>query len=197
MAKTRAPRYTIGQLMVWIAVLAALFAVPQIVDSPDRWILFCAIGVLTAFLLINVLIEAVIGKACPACSRGRLRHLVKHRRYYRCTSCHARFKRFGFGPWLDASGPEDEARYRANGAGNWEGFAAPRILDDSTGGLLLRSKRSRDLPAEAKQRTGQPTARRRSEEAGKKVRKFVERWRRKPVDETDEEETTRPFASDA
>ena len=60
-----------------------------------------------------------------------------------------RFKRSGLGPWLDASGPEDAARYQQRTeAGTWKGFAAPKDLGATTSGRLLQSKRTRDLPGE-------------------------------------------------
>jgi len=68
-----------------------------------------------------------------------------------------KLKWFGLSPWLDASGPEDAARYRKRSeAGTWKGFAAPKVLGTTTSGRLLQSKRTRDLPGElliAAQRT--------------------------------------------
>jgi hypothetical protein len=174
MQPPRTYRYTIGQFMAGISVLAGLLAVPALVHSPDRLVLVCGVGILLIFFLINGLIEILIGKRCPACSRRALRRLTRDIHYFCCTECRARFKRFGSGPWLDASGPDDAARYaRPIGAGTWEGFAAPRKLDGSTGGLLLQAKRSRDLPAEVRRRPHQAGARRLREEAERKVRKFL------------------------
>ena len=126
--------------------------------------------------LVSLMIEMVVSKACPACSRGVLRRLARHRHYYRCSACCARFKRFGFGPWLDASGPDDAARYRKpTDAGIWKAFTVPEMLDGSTSGLLLRSKRSRDLPSESNCRSHQSGAGRRLEAARAKVCKFLRR----------------------
>lgn len=174
MQPQRTYRYTIGQFMAGIAFLAGLLALPPLVNSPDRLVLVCIVGILVIFFLINGLIEILIGRRCPACSRRALRRLRSDFHYFCCTECRARFKRFGSGPWLDASGPDDAALYaRPTGAGSWKGFAAPRKLDGSTSGLLLQGKRSRDLPGEVRRRLYQPGARRLREEAERKVRKFL------------------------
>ena len=103
----RSSRFTIGQVMVGIAVFASLLAVPRLAVSPDRIVMVCLVGLLTVLVLLNMLVEMVFGKLCPSCSRWTLRRLARHRRYYRCSACGGRFKWFGLGPWLDASGPED------------------------------------------------------------------------------------------
>jgi hypothetical protein len=174
MQLTRKPRYTIGQLMTGIAVLASLLAVPRLIHSPDRLIGTCFLGVLATLALLNALIEVVFDLPCPACSRRTLRRLARHRHYYRCSACRARFKRFGSGPWLDASGPDDAARYRKpSEAGTWKGFAVPKKLDGSSSGRLLGSKRSRDLPGEVRRYSRQPAGEQRLREAERRVRKFL------------------------
>jgi hypothetical protein len=174
MQPTRKPRYTIGQLMVGIAVLASLLAVPRLLHSPDRLVVVCLGGVLTTLVLLNGLIEIVVGIPCPACSCRTLRRLARHQHYYRCSACRARFKRFRSGPWLDASGPDDATRYRKpSEAGTWKGFAVPKKLDGSSSGRLLGSKRSRDLPLEIKRYSRQPSGEQRLREAERKVRKFL------------------------
>ncbi len=175
MPQPRTSRYTIGQLMAVIALLAGLLAIPRIVDSSDRLVFFCALGVLTVLCLVAVSLEYLVGKPCPACTRGVLRRLRKHGNHFRCSSCGARLKRFGFGgPWLDASGPEDAARYgQPTGAGAWRGYIAPEQLDDSPSSRLLQRKRSRNLSDEVKRLTPQPAAGRRLEGAEKKIRKFL------------------------
>jgi hypothetical protein len=101
----------------------------------------------------------------------------RHRRYYRCTACRARVKRYWFGPWLDASGPEDAARYRKpTDAGTWTEFAVSEHLDNSTSGQLLKNKRSGPQPDDKARRpiyTPKPNPR--LEEARAKVRGFFER----------------------
>jgi hypothetical protein len=174
MQPPRTPLNAIGQLMVVIAVFGCSLAIPQLVNSPDRLVLDCLLGVLTTFILLNLLAGMLLGKPCPACSRWALRRLARHRHYYRCSACRARFKRFGFGPWLDASGPGDAARYRRPAeAGTWKGYAAPGKLDGSTSGHLLRSKRSRDLLAEVRRRPPRAGAGWWLREAEGRVRRFL------------------------
>lgn len=176
MKPTGKPRYTIGQLMIWIAVMAGLMALPRLLLSPDRPVVFYFFGALGAVLLLNSLIEIVVGIPCPACSRRALRRLARHRHYFRCMACRAQFKQFGFGPWLDASGPEDAARYhKRTEAGTWKDFDVPRDLKGSNSGALLGSKRSRDLLEEVKQHPPRPAPGRRFEETERKVREFLRR----------------------
>jgi len=167
----RSSRFTIGQVMLVIAVFAGLLAVPRLADSPDRIVMVCVVGLLTALLVLNLLVEMVFGKPCPACSCWTLRRLARHSRYYRCSTCGGRFKWFGLGPWLDASGPEDAARYRQRTeAGTWQGFVAPKELGATTSGRLLQSKRTRDLPGELKHQLHLPTRRQRLDDAERKAR---------------------------
>lgn len=177
MPPNRTPRYTIGQLMVVIAALAIVLALPQLINSPDRVAVFSLVGLLSVLALLNALIEVLFGKVCPACSRRALRRLARHHNYYRCLACRAQLKKFGFGPWLDASGPEDAGRYRKRSeAGVWKEYTAPDKLDGSSCGLLLQSKRSGDLVGEVHTAPQGPDERRRLEEAERKVRRFLERW---------------------
>ncbi len=167
----RSSRFTIGQVMVGIAVFASLLAVPRLAVSPDRIVMFCLVGLLTLLVLLNRLVEMVFGNPCPACSRWTLRRLARHPRYYLCSACGGRFKWFGLGSWLDASGPEDAAQYRKRTeAGTWKGFLAPKELEATTSGRLLQSKRTRDLPEELKHQPHQPTRRQRLDDAERKAR---------------------------
>src|SRR3954447_25424128 len=122
--------YTIGRLMLWIAGIAFLLAAPRLVMTRTfPWVVACA-GVVPALALLNMLAGSVFGIPCPACARWTLRRLARHRNYYRCSSCRLRVKRFGFGPWLDASGPEDEGRYRQKSESRpWQGYAVPDDLE--------------------------------------------------------------------
>jgi hypothetical protein len=159
--------------MVVIAVFASLLAVPRLVASPDRVVMVCLVAFLTVLVLLNMLIEMIFGMPCPSCGRWTLRRLARHRRYYRCSACRGRFKRFGLGPWLDASCPEDAARYRKRTeAGTWKGFAAPKDLGGTTSGLLLQNKRTRDLPGEVKRHPQRPQ-RHRLDAAARKVREAL------------------------
>jgi hypothetical protein len=86
-------------------------------------------------------------------------------------------KRFWFGPWLDASGPDDEARYRKpTDAGKWTGFAVPEQLEGTTSGHLLQNKRSGPQLDEKKARRPvyQPEPSPRLDRARMKFRKFFE-----------------------
>ena len=171
-------RFTIGEVMVGIAVIASLLAVPRLAVSPDRIVMVCVVGLLTVLVLLNLLVAMLFGKPCPACSRWTLRRLARHPRHYQCSACGGRYKRFGLGPWLDASGPEDAARYRRRtDAGTWKGFVAPTDLGASTSGRLLESKRSRDLPLESKHHHHPPTQRQRLDAAERKARKALNQLR--------------------
>ena len=144
MVSLRRSRLTIGQGMVVIAVLAGMLAVPRPRTFMELAIATAVLGLLPAFLLTNVLVGIVFGSRCPGCGGWTLRRLAKSRAYYRCSSCQGRFKRFGFGPWLDASGDEDDARYRGkSGSKPWLGYVAPEESSGTIPGALLRSKRAR------------------------------------------------------
>jgi ribosomal protein L37AE/L43A len=169
-------RYTIGQLMLVIAAAAGGLAVPRLSQSPARPVVVSFLWVLATLIVLNAMFEAVFAKVCPACSRRTLRRLARHRHYYRCSVCRARYKRFGFGPWLDASGPEDAARYRKpSEAGIWKGFTVPKDPKGSNSGVLLASKRGRDLLDVIKQHPRKPDSGRRLEQAERKVREFLRR----------------------
>jgi hypothetical protein len=151
-------RYTIAQVMIGIAVLASLLAVPRLVMSPDVVVMVCLVGLLTVLVAIHAIVEMVVGRPCPACGQWSLRRLVRHGSYYRCVACRQRFKRYGFGPWLDASGPDDAVRFRKRSeAGTWKSFTVPKDLSGTTSGALLRNKRSRDLREVVKRMPHQPS----------------------------------------
>jgi hypothetical protein len=158
MRSPRTSRITIGQVMVVIAVIACLLTFPRLVGSREVVVLGGLAWAVGVFALLNLLVGTLIGIPCPSCTRWSLRRLVRHRNYYRCTACRARFKRFGFGPFLDASGSEDAGRYRKpTVAGLWIGFKPPDDADlaRSTSGLLLRHKRLHDPVKESRRRTSQ------------------------------------------
>jgi hypothetical protein len=127
--------------MVATAIGACLLTAARQLVAPDQMVIVCLVTLLTAVLL-HFLVVRVFGFPCPACSRWSLRQLARHHHYYLCTACRARFKRFGFGPWEDASGPDDAFRYhKPREAGVWKGYVAPDELDDTTCGRLLHNKR--------------------------------------------------------
>jgi hypothetical protein len=83
--------------------------------------------------------------------------------------------------WLYASSFNDAQPYRMpTEAGIWKGYTAPKKLDGSNSGVLLRNKRARDLLGEVKRHSSRPAARRRLEEAERKVRKFPRACRTGP-----------------
>lgn len=179
MQRSSTPRFTIGQVMVGIAVLASLLAVPRLVSSPDRTVMVCLVGLLTTLVLLNILFEMAFGMPCPSCNRWTLRRLARHRCYYRCSACRGRFKRFGFGPWLDASGPEDASRFRKpTDAGIWKGFTIPENLAGTASGELLQNKRSRDLSSIVKRQPHHTGRLHRMEDAERKVHKALLQLRR-------------------
>jgi hypothetical protein len=140
-------QFTIGQVMALVAVVAGLLAVPHLQTPTEFRVAACVVALLPTLWLGSVLAEMLFGIRCPGCSRWTLRRLATNSSYYRCSHCRTRLKRFGFGPWLDASGPEDETKYRGKtGVGSWTGFAVPEDHADSTTGLLLRNKRRRARP---------------------------------------------------
>jgi hypothetical protein len=98
-----------GGLMMVIAVVAGILAAPRPGRSPDGAVaLIAALAILVVLSSVNKLAALTL---CPACSRPSLRRLARSRHYYRCSACRARFKRFGFGPWLEARLPGCPARY--------------------------------------------------------------------------------------
>jgi hypothetical protein len=165
--------------MTGIAVLASLLAVPRLVLSPDRVVMICLVGLLTLLCALHVLVEVIIGCPCPSCGQWTLRRLVRHRFYYRCSSCRGRFQRRGLGPWLDASGPENDARFRRlTDAGTWKGYTRPKDLSGTTSGALLRNKRQ-TVPADLMRSIPhQPGRRMCDEAAARKVKRVLAQWRK-------------------
>jgi hypothetical protein len=164
--------------MAVIAVIAAAMVMPRLVSSPEDAVARCLMALILGFLLLHTSVGAIFGYPCPACSRWALRRLARHRHYYRCSACRARLKRYGFGPWQDASGPKDAAMYCGGAnAGTWMGFEWPAEPGDSTSGHLLADRRSRGGPGEGLWHAPAPGSARRSEEARRKVRAALENLR--------------------
>ena len=150
MGTFRQPRYTIGQFMALIAALACAFSVPRLIRSArfmtsgESMLLTCVAALPLILVVTNFLIELALGIQCPACSRWGLKRLARHRRYYHCPACGVRVKRSGFGPWRDASGPNEAANYRRRDASRpWVGYSIPAEPGDTTSGQLLRNQRKR------------------------------------------------------
>jgi hypothetical protein len=178
MQPLRGPRVTIGRIMAVIAALAFLMAIPRLIRSPDLPVAAYLVAVLASLVLLNALAEAVFGLPCPACARWTLRRIARHRGYYRCSACRLRIKRKGLGPWLDASGPEDEGRYRRMSESRpWAGFEVPEGSEETTSGSLLQGKRSRARPGGEMPLPSRAEPGPRLEEARRKVGGALRRWR--------------------
>jgi hypothetical protein len=155
MPRTRRVRYTISQWMILTAAVACVLALLR----PAAWSraqVAAEVAVAASLLMVIVLtfvfngvVESIFGIQCPACRRWTLRRLARHRRYYRCSACRARFYRAGLGPWHDASGPDEDVMFRGDvEARAWRGFATPADPGDTTSGQLLQNKRRRHAGAD-------------------------------------------------
>jgi hypothetical protein len=49
----RSSRFTIGEVMMGIAVFASLLAVPRLAVSPERIVMVCLVGLLTVLVVLN------------------------------------------------------------------------------------------------------------------------------------------------
>jgi hypothetical protein len=144
MNPTRRPRVTIGRLMALIAAFAVVLTLPHLQTLTEFKVAACAFALLPILILANYVVEALFGIRCPGCGRWTLRRLVSCSSYFSCSGCGMRYKRFGLGPWLDATGPEDDAMYSGKTrARTWMGFSVPEDPGDTTSGALLRNKRLR------------------------------------------------------
>jgi hypothetical protein len=171
-------QFSIARVMIAIAGLAVVLAMPRLATSPADLLARCLMALLVGFFLLHFLTGEFVGYPCPVCSRWALRRLARHRRYYRCSACGARLKRYWLGPWLDATGHQDAAKYRKpTDAGTWKGYEPPGRLDDSTSGHLLENKRSRGGTGEGIWHAASSTSSRRVEDAGRKVRAVLGRLR--------------------
>jgi hypothetical protein len=169
MNASRRSRLTLAKIMglnVVVAVILALSRMGLAELAEFANILAVAWGAFLTALLLNAALDLGVGVTCPTCQRKGLRRLalpLSTVRYYRCTTCSARWKRnWLFAPWRDASGATDEAVYRRkSNAGDWLGFFSPDP-DNGTCGTLLRSKRERnpraplrtDVPTDGSQSAG-------------------------------------------
>jgi hypothetical protein len=153
MGSTRRPRSTLARLMVLNAIVAVLLAATQLgfTDLAEYGNIAASTSAcLLLALMVNALLDAVIGIRCPRCEAAALRRLARPFSlvgYYQCSGCGTRCKRtFPVSYWRDASGPEDDATYRRkSAAGRWLSYSMPEE-NDSMGGTLLRSKRIRVKP---------------------------------------------------
>ncbi|MFO0910957.1 MAG: hypothetical protein U0794_21900 [Isosphaeraceae bacterium] len=141
---------TILQWMKIVGLLALVFSVPALLR--DWYTAALVAGVLAcglAYLGFTFLLESFLGARCPCCGQWSLRRIARYRRYYRCRLCRARFRRYGFFGWVDASGPEDERFFVPQSAARgWQGYAIPEPSTDTMSGRLLTEKRTRPTAPE-------------------------------------------------
>jgi hypothetical protein len=149
---------TLGQWMALVAFLAVLMTLPRLKTAAEIRAALGCLALLLSLALTLLLTDSMLGMPCPGCGRWALHPLARHRVYHRCSACGGRFKRlrslFLTGPWLDASGPEDDAYYRGRvprrgktKLRGWLTFTVPRDHADSTTGRLLGSQRRRKTAA--------------------------------------------------
>jgi hypothetical protein len=140
------PRFTLSRMLAFAIVLGALW-----ITSTRPSLAFRVAWPLTG-LIIGAYMAIIVMDSirCPNCGKRTLKQLrlmapPKRYSYHRCGTCQSRRKRIGFGAWLDASSPEDDAIFfRKRDAGTWKGASTPDV-DGATCGTLLSSKRQRNL----------------------------------------------------
>jgi hypothetical protein len=148
------PRFTIGQGMVLVALLALAFAART--SPPAFVVLFTLLAVTLIVLLVNAAISASLGIHCPTCGSRTLRRRSSEAfgyRYFDCGECGARYKRLPLDyHWQDASSPLDADRYRPRagaGADPWgdgPSTGSDKTLAGTTGDLLRNQRRRRPGP---------------------------------------------------
>jgi hypothetical protein len=148
MARQPAARqYTIGQIMGLVAFVALVLGLPRASAPMVRVTLSAALLMLILLGSLIFFVRILGGIQCPRCSRLTIRRLARHRGYYQCVNCGLRVKRYGLGPWYDASGADDDSKYRSSSAARpWAGFTTPADLSESASGTLLKSKREGPSP---------------------------------------------------
>ena len=161
--------------MLVIAVFAASLALPRLMNSPDRLVVSCLIGVLAALVLINKVIEVICGKPCPACSRRALRRLARHRHYYRCLECSRSAQaRSGLAPGSMHPAPTTHADITSRPRpGSGRNTPCPRSSMVQAAASCSRARGPGELVGEIHPPPRSAGDRRRLEEAEKKVRKFL------------------------
>ncbi|HWE36685.1 MAG TPA: hypothetical protein VG406_08965 [Isosphaeraceae bacterium] len=148
------PRFTIGQGMVLVALLALALAART---SPSAFVVLFTLQAFAAIVLgVNAAISASLGIRCPTCGKRTLRRRSAEAfgyRFYDCGECGARYKRLPLEfAWHDASGLVDADRFRPRagaGADPWGGgpsAGADTGLAGTTGDLLRNQRRRRPGP---------------------------------------------------
>jgi hypothetical protein len=138
---------TIEPIIVLIAALVGCLALSQLALGVYGFTVHALVSFLLmvfAAVLLHGLVFLRIPGRCPGCARWTLRRLARAPSYFRCAGCGARFKRRGFGPLHDASGPDDDAVFRGKArAHRWLGFLPAPKDDTTTVGRLLGGYRRR------------------------------------------------------
>jgi hypothetical protein len=150
MRPARRPRTSLARLMILNAMVAIVLGASRLgfADVAEYGnIAGSASACLLLALVLDALLDAVIGIRCPRCQAAALRRLARPFSlvsYFQCSGCGNRCKRtWPVSRWRDASGPEDDAKYRRkSAAGRWIAYSMPEE-NDSMGGTLLRNKRNR------------------------------------------------------
>jgi hypothetical protein len=135
-------RHTIAWWMRLVAAVAVVCAIPKL-PAALFVVLLAVAATLAALVALSLLSEAALGTSCPRCRQWALWPLALPRRpyrYYQCAACGGRLKRELFGPWHDASGPDDAAKYQRKRRPVHLEAPAPAPNDPSTCATLLRNK---------------------------------------------------------
>ncbi len=146
-------RFTIGQFMGLIAVIAFVWAIltaPGAARFLVTTLLPITLLIVGPLVLAHHIVDNSLGLGCPNCRRPTLerRALASFGpRFYRCASCGVRLRRVAFGTWEDASGPIHDAKF-ARKAGEDPWTAPPGLEDEDliyskTHVNLVRNKRRR------------------------------------------------------
>lgn len=156
MTETDRQRFTIGQGMVAIGLLAV--AIALVVNPGVARPAAIAVGGLGVIFLgvVSVVAAAdfVLGIRCPLCggwSMGRTSVASFRDRYFRCSTCGARCRRGLFRGWEDASASEFDAYYTRKRPEN--PWTAPPGLEDED---LIYSKTHLNLLVNKKRRNPDP-----------------------------------------
>jgi hypothetical protein len=143
-------RFTIGQWMVLVAVLAYFLSLPHLRTMGDAVLTASLIAWLPILYFLNILADLLVGNPCPGCGHWTLRRLARASSYFSCSRCGRRYQRFGLASWRDASGPVADAVFRGKShARKWLGYSVPEDHGDTTTGLLVRKRRKRSRGGDA------------------------------------------------
>ena len=141
-------RYPLGALIALFVMLVVLFSAPIVSPTLEYYLLGCAVGVVVLvigfFVMISTMTARVIGLQCPACAGYTLHRLARFRDYYHCSRCSSKFKHVWQKKWIEATEPDDLAKYEAGSVkSRWRGYSPPVDPSDTTSGRLLQGMRKR------------------------------------------------------